>query len=242
MIRLRVKQFNIISMHFFLKSSLFLIVFALISSGISVWFDGNRREISSQLAQSRQQQEMFRDAYERLWDEFFSLQKSKSSLFQYADGIPTDGTINDPEMLICTYDHFKAAEGEATFIAVLQTGKRFLTPEQIQNFRLLEMETESKVLVDQIKLGFSDYCSKLDYQKFGQALENATEKVRALIILSRELKLILEKRISNESIALTKNYKTSNVAILIGFFLQLFVFIVLSVVDIKTSVLRRIEK
>ena len=79
--KLRVKQFNIISMHFFLKSSLFLIVFALISSGISVWFDGNRREISSQLAQSRQQQEMFRDAYERLWDEFFSLQKSKSSLF-----------------------------------------------------------------------------------------------------------------------------------------------------------------
>ena len=67
-------------MQLFLKLSLFLILFALISSGISVWFDDKRQNISYQLAESRQQQELFREAYERLWDEFFSLQKSKVAL------------------------------------------------------------------------------------------------------------------------------------------------------------------
>lgn len=50
---LRLKKSQFISMQLFLKLSLFLILFALISSGISVWFDDKRQNISYQLAESR---------------------------------------------------------------------------------------------------------------------------------------------------------------------------------------------
>ena len=239
---LRLKKSQFISMQLFLKLSLFLILFALISSGISVWFDDKRQNISYQLAESRQQQELFREAYERLWDEFFSLQKSKVALVQYSNIVEIKNNATNRNNLVCIYDHFKASEGDATFVAVLQSGKQFLTPKQLTESGLLYLEAESKALIQEVKSGFVTYCSELDYLDVGQAVDAATEKIRALIILSRELKVVLEKRISEQSLALTQNYKSSNIAILIGFLLQLFVFCVLSVVDIQTSIFRRIEK
>ena len=239
---LRLKKSQFISMQLFLKLSLFLILFALISSGISVWFDDKRQNISYQLAESRQQQELFREAYERLWDEFFSLQKSKVALVQYSNIVEIKNNATNRNNLVCIYDHFKASEGDATFVSVLESGKQFLTPKQLTESRLLYLEAESKALIQEAKSGFFTYCSELDYLNAGQALDAATEKIRTLIILSRELKVVLEKRISEQSLALTQNYKSSNIAILIGFLLQLFVFCVLSVVDIQTSIFRRIEK
>ena len=239
---LRLKKSQFISMQLFLKLSLFLILFALISSGISVWFDDKRQNISYQLAESRQQQELFREAYERLWDEFFSLQKSKVALVQYSNIVEIKNNATNRNNLVCIYDHFKASEGDATFVSVLESGKQFLTPKQLTESRLLYLEAESKALIQEVKSGFVTYCSELDYLNAGQALDAATEKIRTLIILSRELKVVLEKQISEQSLALTQNYKSSNIAILIGFLLQLFVFCVLSVVDIQTSIFRRIEK
>ena len=222
-----------------LKLSCFLIIFALTSSIVSVWFDHARRDIDVQLINSKNEQKLFRSVYERLWEEYFKLKSSKYSISEYAQSVSAHQSEKDATQLICMFDHLKAFYSEQTIIYTLNKGKQYLTKRQVDDYGINEIEKKTNLRIAEIEDAYDDHCALIVNYEVGQGTAATTSRIELIIQLSRELKAILEKRVLSETALLTQNYKTSNLAIFTAFLLQIFVFSVISVVDIRTASFRR---
>ena len=242
MLRFKLSQSRLIVLPALLKLSFFLIIFALTSSVISVWYDNHRQIIDERLSVSKKEQELFREVYERLWDEYFKLQAAKRTVNEYALNIQGNKNVQLPKQLICMFDNFQAHHGDKLLINTFDAGRHFLTAEQKAKYKVVEIESRTNKRIKNVADGFYGYCALNKNYKTGQALEIVITRLQAVLVISRELKAILEARILEETHLLTENYKNSNIAIFIAFLLQLFVFSVVSFVDINTSTMRRVNK
>lgn len=227
---------------FLLKLSLFLVIFALSSSVISVWYDEKRQNIDLNLYNSKQEQVLFREVYGRLWDEYFKLQSATQSVNLYSLRIMKDETVVSPQQLVCLLDHLQASHGEQILINTFEVGRQFLTTQQKEKYRVDEIEQLTIQRMENLNKGAYEYCASLKDYKTGEALKSVLMRMEVVLIMARELKSILETRILEETRLLNKNYENSNMAIFIAFLFQVFVFSVISIVDINISSLRRVLK
>ena len=225
-----------------LKISCFLIIFALTSSLISIWFDYQRQEIDAQLTNSKYEQELFRNVYELLWDEYFKQQSSKHFLNEYAHSISETEAVEEPKQLICMLDNEKAYYGDIIIINTLNLGSQYLTKFQKEKYKTSLLEEITKTRISAIRDDLHGFCSSEKYTEIGQASAAVTARIESLLVIARELKQILENRILLETNLLTENYKKSNIAIFTAFLIQFFVFAIVSIVDINTSSFRRSMK
>ena len=228
-----------IRLTFLLKLSIFLIIFALSSSIVSVWFDMSRRDININLTNSQNEQKLFRNVYGRLWDEYFELKSAEYSIFDYAQSIEMQKYYEEADTLICMFDHLKAFHSNQTIIATIQRGRSYLTETQLHEFRISEIEKTANQRTKEIEDAYLKYCSSIDDYNIGEGLQTTLSHVELIIILSRELKTTLEERVMIEKAQLAENYKKSNIAIFVAFLLQLVVFTFISIVDIRTVRLGR---
>lgn len=232
-------NFNFASLPYLLKLSCFLVVFALSSSAISVWFDYKRQDIDFKLSKSKHEQELFRDVYGNLWQSYFKLRSFMHDVQDYENSIAGNTAFGQKRQWVCMFENLKASHGDRVILGTLVEHGHFLTAIQKEKYQTEDLKQVTNTRVQNGDDGFYKYCATTTNHEPGHELSSVTARVEKVLKMARELKEILENRILVETKLLEENYKNSNLAIFIAFILQLFVFVVISVVDINTSVFKR---
>lgn len=233
-----------------LKLGIFLIVFALTSSIISLFFDRERQHIKNDLELQIQNQNTFRSAYSQLWDEFFKIQTYKTQVSSYADRLLKTDNIKKPQTLLCMFEQFKVYQVEQTTSRILEIGEKFISKKQYENYEIKDIKKHSISALKRIRQqddpskpeteqGLYEFCNSLDLDRNSIGLKQSAHNIEKLISLSTELKFELENTIEKKTKRLNATFIKSNQTIFFAFILQLIVFLIISFIDINTSGLRR---
>ena len=218
-----------------LNIALFLILFALTSSCVSIWFDVKRQNIQSTLTTIQAQQKEFITVSEALWTEYAILLDTKQKL-RLIDSQNTKTSKTET----CKYEVLKLSQTVGVILPALEVGERYFTDKHRSDFPIASIKKRASKLSEMRSNDVLLQSSCLEIKSYivGEITKTSISDLSLVLKLANALKFELEEAARESAAALEDNFRRSNLAIFLAFIFQVLVFLILKIADRESNKLR----
>jgi hypothetical protein len=211
-----------------LNLALFLILFALTSSCVSLWFDVKRQSIHNNLDIIQAQQREFIVVSEALWMEYASLIDTEHKM-----RLVNSQKLISSQTETCKYEILKLSQTVGVILPALAVGEQFITSKHRSDFRIDSIKDRasrlSEIRIDNSLLQSS--CDDIKNYEVGEATKATISDLKLVLKLANFLKFELEETAQKSAASLEENFQRSNIAIFLAFIFQVIVFLILKIAD-----------